>query len=74
MVINMENIFNLPMVKFLTSSREGMYGAYMDVASSISYLEIAGKGSKGEINLCFKDRETNALKQIADIMKQYSGL
>ncbi|KAA6348282.1 hypothetical protein EZS27_004269 [termite gut metagenome] len=73
-VINIENIFNLPMVKFLTLGREGMYGAYMDVASSISYLEITGKSSKGEINLCFKDEKTNALKQIANILKQHSGL
>jgi hypothetical protein len=67
MVVDIENIFN--------SEREGMYGgAYMDVASYISDLEITGKDSKGEINLYFKDEKTNALKQIANILKQHSGL
>jgi hypothetical protein len=75
MVVNVENLFNLPIVKFLASGRGGgVYSASMDVASGISYLEITGKGSKGEINLCFKDKETNALKQIANILKQHSGL
>ncbi|KAA6339246.1 hypothetical protein EZS27_012810 [termite gut metagenome] len=74
LVVNMENMFNLPVVRLLTLGGRGMHSAYMDMASGISYLEVTGKGNMGEINLCFKDKKTNALKQIVNIMKQHSGL
>ncbi|KAA6332368.1 hypothetical protein EZS27_019122 [termite gut metagenome] len=74
LVVSMDNILNMPTVRFLTAMGEGAYGGYISIASCISHLEITGQGNIGEINLCFKDKETNALKQIVGVAKRYSGI
>ncbi|KAA6341428.1 hypothetical protein EZS27_010767 [termite gut metagenome] len=73
-VVSVENILDLPVMKLFDLKGGGAYSAYMNFVSRISYLEITGDGTAGEVNLCFKDKKTNALKQVTDVARQYSGM
>lgn len=75
MVVDVENILQLPVVKMLVGFGGRQMSTYYDAASRISFLEITGEdGGKCTINLMLKDKESNAMKQIVDLGKTFAGL
>jgi hypothetical protein len=47
----------------------------LKIASQISFLEVKGyDNGKGEAALVLKDPKTNALKQMVNFAKQFTGL
>lgn len=74
-VIDMKAILDLPVVKMLSAMGGGSAAASISAASNVSYFEIIGEDdNQTQINLWLVDRDTNALKQIVDLSKQYAGL
>lgn len=73
--INMKAILDLPVVKMLSVMGGREAAVYMDVASKASYFEASGEGNgRVNINLWLVDQDTNSLKQIADLVRQYAGM
>lgn len=73
-VINMEAILELPVVQMMVGFGGEEYQMYYSLASNISYLEMSGEENKSEIDLMFKNKDINALKQIIDFAKQFAGM
>ena len=74
-VIDVKSILDLPMVKMLSAMGGREAATYINVISNISYLEVTGnQDNQSEINLWLTDEDTNSLKQIVDLAKQYAGL
>lgn len=73
-VINVEAILDLPVVKTFTEFGGEEMQMYTNLASKISYLSASSEGQASEIDLCLKDKEVNALKQIVDFAKQFAGM
>ena len=42
--------------------------------SKVSYLSVSSEGETSETDLCLKDKDVNALKQIVDFAKQFAGM
>lgn len=75
MVIDMKSILELPAVKMVAAMGGREAGMYLDIASKVSYFDIVGEGdNQTTMNLWLTDKETNALKQIIDLAKQYAGV
>ncbi|MDD3036797.1 DUF4836 family protein [Bacteroides sp.] len=74
MAINVEAILDLPIVKMVTGFGGKEAKMYFDLASKISYLSSSSEGEVGEVDLCLKDKDVNALKQIVDFAKQFAGM
>lgn len=74
MAFNAEAAMELPMVKMLVGFGGEEVKTYFSLASKISYLSASSEGETSEIDLCLKDKDTNALKQIVDFGKQFSGM
>ena len=47
---------------------------YIELANKVSYLSMSSEGEISEIDLCLKDKDVNALKQIVDFAKQFAGM
>ena len=47
---------------------------YIELANKVSYLSMSSEGEVSEIDLCLKDKDVNALKQIVDFAKQFAGM
>ena len=73
-VINVEAILELPVVKMVVGFGGEEATMYMNLASKISYLSASSEGQVSEIDLCLKDKNVNALKQIVDFAKQFAGM
>lgn len=74
-IIDIETIAQLPVVKMALAFGGPQAANYYDIASRFSYLEVIGEDSgKSEINIVFRDREENAMKQILDFARALSGL
>ena len=73
-VINTEAVFALPIVKLATGFLSPKYRAMVTAAENISYVRMSSEGKTGLFVLQLKDRETNALKQIVDFIKQFAGM
>lgn len=73
-VINMEAIAELPVVKMLAAMGGEEIQTYFQLASQVSYFEISGEGTNGQIDLILKDKEVNALKQMVDFARQFTGM
>lgn len=74
-VIDMKAILDLPAVKMLSAMGGREAATYIGMASKISYFEVIGEGNnQSTINLWLVDKDTNALKQIVDLGKQYAGI
>lgn len=71
--INAEAILDLPIVKMLTGFGGQKTKTGLGLIDKISYLSISD-GEISEINLCLKDKDVNALKQIVDFAKQFAGI
>lgn len=74
-VVDMKAILDLPAVKMVSAMGGREAAMYIDMASKISYLEAIGEGGNQSIaNLWLVDQDTNSLKQIIDLIKQYAGV
>ena len=74
MAINAEAILDLPVVKMITGFGGKEVKTYLELANKVSYLSISSEGETSEIDLCLKDKDVNALKQIVDFAKQFAGM
>lgn len=72
---NMEAILDLPIIKMWVGFVAGKQAdTYLKLASHIAYISCSREVETGEITLCLKDKDTNALKQIVDLARQYTGM
>ena len=74
MAINAEAILDLPVIKMLVGFGGKEFKTYSDLASKVSYLSVSSEGETSETDLCLKDKDVNALKQIVDFAKQFAGM
>lgn len=74
MAINTEAILDLPIVKMLAGFGGREAKTYIDLVNKVSYLSISLEGEVAELDLCLKDKDVNALKQIVDFAKQFAGM
>jgi len=73
--VDMKAILDLPVVKMLSTMGGREAAAYIDVASKVSYFEAIGEGNNQmNMNIWLVDKDTNALKQIVNLVKQYAGV
>ena len=70
----LEAILDLPVVKMLVGFGGKEFKTYSDLASKVSYLSVSSEGETSETDLCLKDKDVNALKQIVDFAKQFAGM
>ena len=64
--INAEAILDLPVVKMVAGFGGQEVKTYIELANKVSYLSMSSEGEISEIDLCLKDKDVNALKQIVD--------
>lgn len=72
--INAEAILDLPVVKMVAGFGGQEVKTYIELANKVSYLSMSSEGEISEIDLCLKDKDVNALKQIVDFTKQFAGM
>ena len=72
--INAEAILDLPVVKMVAGFGGQEVKTYIELANKVSYLSMSSEGEISEIDLCLKDKDVNALKQIVDFAKQFAGM
>lgn len=72
--LNAEAALELPVVKMMVGFGGEEFKTYFNLASKISYLSMSVEGETNEVDLCLKDKEVNALKQIVDFAKQFAGM
>ena len=72
--INAEAILDLPIVKMVAGFGGQEAKTYIELANKVSYLSMSSEGKVSEIDLCLKDKDVNALKQIVDFAKQFAGM
>ena len=72
--INAEAILDLPIVKMVAGFGGREAKTYIELANKVSYLSMSSEGEVSEIDLCLKDKDVNALKQIVDFAKQFAGM
>ena len=72
--INAEAILDLPIVKMVAGFGGQEAKTYIELANKVSYLSMSSEGEVSEIDLCLKDKDVNALKQIVDFAKQFAGM
>ncbi len=72
--INADAIFDLPVVKMLAGLGGPGAKTYLDMANKVSYLSMSANRETSEIILCLKDKDTNALKQVVEFVKQFAGI
>ena len=68
-VLNIEAVSELPVVKMLLGLGGAKTAPYKAILDGISYLKSESDGTQGTISLQLKDKDTNALKQIAELGK-----
>ena len=73
-VINAEAVLELPIVKMLVGFGGQEYSTYYSLLGNVSYLEAVGNEDKATVTLQLKNKDTNALKQIVDFIKQFAGM
>lgn len=75
LVIDAENILALPVVKMLMEYGGTQYATAISLANKVSYIEcVASDDNNVEFIMHLKDKDTNALKQIADFTKKFAGI
>lgn len=72
--INTDAILELPIVKMAAGFGGQEVKTYLELANKISFLSISTEGEICEMDLCLKDKDVNALKQIVDFAKQFAGM
>ncbi len=73
--INAEAILDLPIVKMVAGFGGQEVKTYIELANK-GFLPVHefGRRKSSEIDLCLKDKDVNALKQIVDFAKQFAGM
>jgi hypothetical protein len=73
--INVEAALALPLVQSLAGNG-GQQGAMaLNILSNVSYLSAGANGDGvSRLTLSLKDQDTNALKQLVNIAKEYGGM
>lgn len=72
--INADAILDLTVVKMVAGFGGQEVKTYIELANKVSYLSMSSEGEISEIDLCLKDKDVNALKQIVDFAKQFVGM
>ena len=72
--INAEAILDLPLVKMVAGFGGQEVKTYLELLNKVSYLSMTTEGDINEVDLCLKDKNVNALKQIVDFAKQFAGM
>ena len=72
--INADAILDLTVVKMVAGFGGQEVKTYIELANKVSYLSMSSEGEISEIDLCLKDKDVNALKQIVDFAKQFAGM
>ena len=65
---------NIFVVKMVAGFGGQEVKTYIELANKVSYLSMSSEGEISEIDLCLKDKDVNALKQIVDFAKQFAGM
>lgn len=74
-VVDVDAILALPVVQMLAGFGGSEYKTILDILKKFSYLEATSANHKeAEIILHMTDKDTNTLKQIVDMAKQFSGM
>lgn len=74
-VINAEAVLQLPLIKMMVEYGGQEYNTYYTLANNVSYLEAVGDdNNKATITLQLKDKNVNALKQVVNFIKQFTGM
>lgn len=68
-VLNVQAVSQLPIVKMLAGFGGPKYASLFTAVENISYLKSESDGEKTFVSLQLKNRDDNALKQIADLGK-----
>lgn len=74
MSLNIEAILDLPLIKMILGSGNEEINMYNTLASKISYASMSIQDEVFKVDLCLKDKEVNALKQIILFAKQFAGM
>lgn len=72
--INTDAILELPIVKMAAGFGGQEVKTYLELANKVSFLSMSTEGEVCEMDLCLKDKDVNALKQIVDFAKQFAGM
>lgn len=72
--INADAILDLTVVKMVAGFGGQEVKTYIELANKVSYLSMSSEGEISKIDLCLKDKDVNALKQIVDFAKQFAGM
>lgn len=74
MSLNIESVLELPLIKMIMGSGNEEINMYYTLASKISYASLSVEDNVYKAELCLKDKEVNALKQILLFAKQFAGM
>lgn len=74
MAVNFEAIMELPVVKMFIGFGGQQAKTYSELADKFSYMSVSAEGDASVLDLCMKDKDTNALKQMVDFAKQFAGM
>lgn len=72
--LNAEAALDLPVVKMMMGFGGKQIKTYFELASKVSYMSIYSEGAISETDICLKDKNVNALKDIVDFAKQFAGM
>lgn len=73
-VINTKAIFDLPLVKMATGFLSPERRVYINIAEQVDYIGIDADSDFGQIYIVLRNKNTNALKQMIDIIKTIVGI
>ena len=73
-VINAEAVLQLPLIKMMVEYGGPEYNTYYTLGNNVSYLEAVGDDNKAIITLQLKDKNVNALKQVVNFIKEFTGM
>ncbi len=73
-VISMDAILELPLVKMIVGFGGEEAQTYFTLASKVSYLEVTSDKGVAQTTLYLKDKDINALKQIVDFVRLFTGM
>ena len=72
--INADAILDLTVVKMVAGFGGQEVKTYIELANKVSYLSMSSEGEISEIDLCLKDKDAKAIKQIVQFAKKCSDM
>lgn len=73
-IINAEEVFNLPLIKVTTGYLTGETKLYVSLAQQIACLQMVGDGQAGVLSIRLKQKDVNALQQMVNFARTFVGL